>query len=113
MITIDDQGWGRSEEELLKTAVIKARQIGADAIIILSQNKNIDGFVPVGNVPVAINSNVIRVSAIVKVSEAKRKQLYINSTSVADEIAKLKKLKDEGVLTEEEFQKQKEQLLNK
>lgn len=34
-----------------------------------------------------------------------------NSTSIADELTKLKKLRDEGVLTEEEFQSQKTKLL--
>jgi len=38
--------------------------------------------------------------------------MVIESDSVADEISKLKKLMDEGVITEEEFQKQKNKLLN-
>ena len=35
-----------------------------------------------------------------------------NTTSVADEISKLLKLKEQGVLTEEEFNAQKARLLN-
>lgn len=36
-----------------------------------------------------------------------------NQTSVADELIKLKKLKDDGVLTEEEYQAQKKKVLEK
>ena len=36
-----------------------------------------------------------------------------NGTSVADELAKLASLKEQGILTEDEFRTQKEKLLNK
>ena len=59
----------------------------------------------------------MRASAIVKTGEKKTENsnsrpMVIESDSVADEISKLKKLMDEGVITEEEFQKQKNKLLN-
>lgn len=38
-------------------------------------------------------------------------QQSVNSQSVADELRKFKELYDQGVLTEEEFQAKKEQLL--
>ena len=46
-----------------------------------------------------------------------RNQKNINTAdsglSIADELIKFKKLKDDGVITEDEFQKQKEKLLNR
>lgn len=118
LITVDDEGWERSESELLDQAIEKAKQMGSEGIIILSQDKQLDGYVPIGNIPVAINRRIVRVSAIVKTGEKKTenssiRSMIIESGSVADEIAKLKKLMDEGVLTEEEFQQQKMKLLSK
>lgn len=69
LITVDDEGWGRSESELLDIAIEKAKSMGAHALIILSQDKQIDGYVPVGDIPVAINRRIIRVTAIVKDEE--------------------------------------------
>lgn len=42
-----------------------------------------------------------------------KKSSDFRSESVADELNKLKKLKDEGVLTEDEFQQQKKKLLDR
>lgn len=118
LVTVDDEGWGRSESELLNQAIAKVKQMGAEGLIILSQDKQLDGYVPVGGVPVAINRRIVRASAIVKTGEkateiSNGRQVIVESESIADEIAKLKKLVDEGVLTEEEFKNQKEKLLNK
>ena len=40
-------------------------------------------------------------------------QVIIQETSLADELKKLKELKDQGILTEDEFQKAKSKLLNR
>ncbi len=118
LITVDDGGSEKTEGELIDIAIDEAKELGADAIILLSQNNQTDGYVPMGNIPVAFNRKVVRASAIIMDEEAKdnvktNSPIIINNISIADELAKLKKLKDEGVLTEEEFQKQKEKLLNK
>ncbi|NLD98496.1 MAG: SHOCT domain-containing protein [Fibrobacter sp.] len=115
LITVDDEGWGRSESELLEQAVLKAQQLGADGLIILSQDKQVDAILSNG---IAINRRIIRVTAIVKATDKPDQPIEnpaqpSGSFSVADEIIKLKKLRDEGVLTEEEFQKQKEKVLNR
>lgn len=49
-----------------------------------------------------------------KLAEAKKSQsnISVNSTSKMDELKKLGELKVAGVLTDEEFQKEKEKLLN-
>jgi hypothetical protein len=118
LITVDDEGWGRSESELLNNAIFKAQQIGAHGIIILSQDKQLDGYVPIGNVPVAVNRRIVRVTAIIKTGEKNDKVKEENTKSgsnnkfVADEIIKLKKLMDEEIITEDEFKKQKDKLLN-
>jgi len=115
LITVDDEGWEWSESELLNIAMEKCRAMGADGMIILSQDKQLDGYVVVGNVPVAINRRIIRASAITKIGP-KKPILNIQNTqkpfSIADEIMKLKELRDKGILTDEEFQKQKKKLLN-
>src|SRR4051812_29259903 len=38
LITIDDDGWGRSEAELLDKAIEQAKIMGADGLIILNQD---------------------------------------------------------------------------
>lgn len=118
LITVDDQGWEKSETELLNKAIRKAQELGADGILILSQDKQTDGYVPVGNMAVAVNRRVIRTSAIVKISDKSPTSVQSESkttnynTSIADEIVKLKKLKDDGVITENEFQLQKAKLFD-
>ncbi len=119
LITVDDQGWGRSESELLNSAIKKAMEMGADGILILSQDKQLDGYIPIGGMPVAVNRRIVRASAIIKISEKPVIQSHNNTppleqpSSVADELIKLKKLKEEGILSEDEFQQQKTKLLNK
>lgn len=118
LITVDDQGWEISESELLTTAINKAKEMGADGILILSQDKELDGYIPVYGVPIAINQRIVRVSAIIKISEKPVPPIQnsisptLQPSSVADELIKLKKLKDDGVISEDEFQQQKDKLLN-
>lgn len=65
LITVDDQGWGRSESELLEKLISKAKEMGADGIIILSQDKQSDGGVFSGDVFVEITRRIVRGTAIV------------------------------------------------
>ena len=65
LITVDDEGWDRSESELLQKLISKAKEIGADGIIILSQDKQSEGGVLVGNVFIESNRRIVRGSAIV------------------------------------------------
>jgi hypothetical protein len=112
LITVDDQGWEKSESELLNLAIEKAKQIGAEGLLLLQQDKQIDGYYK----GIAINRRIFRASAIIKISEKQTGTKNIvdlpSSQYIADELLKLKKLKDEGVLTEDEFEKQKAKLLN-
>ena len=48
---------------------------------------------------------------IQKISEYKNVEKKSNKISDADEILKFKKLLDEGIITQEEFEKKKKQLL--
>lgn len=63
--------------------------------------------------------NAIAAGEIIVPEEFRPKQktltgeLKQNNASVADELIKLKKLKDDGVISEEEFQAQKKKLLDK
>ena len=52
-------------------------------------------------------------SIITKSDENTAKEENKDTLSVADEVIKLKKLKDEGILTEEEFNIQKGKILNR
>jgi len=117
LITVDDEGWGRSESELLEIVVQRARQLGANGVIILGQDKQLDGYVPVGNIPVAVNRRIVRATAIVNTGKKESPNLIApvvdkSNISVADELRKLKQLLDDGVITEEEFEKQKRKLLD-
>lgn len=56
---------------------------------------------------------IISVLSIITQNSSARCEKETNSISVADELTKLKKLKDEGILTEEEFISEKNKLLNK
>lgn len=60
---------------------------------------------------------VINIEPAIKAGELLQKRekettIMINQGSVADELAKLKKLYDDGVLTKEEYEAQKKKLLN-
>ena len=56
------------------------------------------------------NAKQVQVSA--PVAQPLIQQVPSSSSSIADELAKLAKLKADGILTEEEFQAQKAKLLN-
>jgi|GEM_PF-3312320 len=115
LITVDDEGWERSEQELLDIAVIKAKELGADGLLILSQDKQHDGYVAVSNTLVAVNRRVVRATAIVKIGEKLSKyenDMSSENFSIADELRKLKQLLDDEVITREEFNQQKRKLLS-
>jgi len=95
----------------------KARGLGANAIVVLSQDKQLDGYIPIGGIPIAVNRRIVRAAAIVKTGNKIKEKKFDSSgnrnfSSVADELIKLKKLKDEGVLSQEEFDKQKKRILD-
>lgn len=48
-----------------------------------------------------------------EVSQPKQSEPIKSSDSIADELAKLKDLKDKGVLTDAEFEQQKSKILNR
>ena len=69
LITVDDEGWGRSEGELLELLLERAREIGAEGVIILDQEVSSDGgvFVPTGYSLTYVDSSqrIVRASAVV------------------------------------------------
>ena len=78
--------WGREEQDGLIEGIPKDK---ADALV-----------------------NVIR-DGIQKARESKDKVVIQSNNSIADEIAKLAKLKADGVITEEEFAQMKKDLISK
>ena len=61
----------------------------------------------------AITSGEIECDGCEKLRKNNNQVIVKNELSVADELAKLKKLRDENVLTEEEYVSQKNKILNK
>lgn len=64
LITVDDQGWDKSESELLEKLISKAKEIGADGVIILSQDKQSEGGVFINYVFIQSNRRIVRGTAI-------------------------------------------------
>lgn len=112
LITVDDEGWGRSENELMNIAINKGKEVGADGLLVLAQDNSSAGYVLTGNIATAYNRKVVRISAIVKTSE-KNNVNAINTDEIHNKLLKLKELKDKGVITEDEFNTQKAKLLEK
>jgi len=65
LIMVDDQGWGRSESKLLEELISKAKEIGADGVIILSQDKQSEGKVVTDGAIYELTRRVVRGTAIV------------------------------------------------
>lgn len=69
LITVNDDGWGRSEGELLELLLARAHKIGAEGIIVLNQEVRSAGgvLVPTGYSLTYVDSSerVVRGSAIV------------------------------------------------
>lgn len=69
IITVNDDGWGRSEGELLQLLLERAREIGAEGVVVLNQEVRSGGgiLVPTGNTLTYVDSSerVVRSSAIV------------------------------------------------
>ncbi|MDD8018859.1 MAG: hypothetical protein PHP42_10840 [Bacteroidota bacterium] len=65
LVTVDDKGHDYSEVELLKLTISKAKELGADAIIVLTQDIQKGGGIFVGSVYVQANRRVVRATAIV------------------------------------------------
>jgi len=60
-----DEGWSDSITALTNKMITKARELGADGIILLSAGQNSAGGIVVGSLYMAANSNTTRCTAIV------------------------------------------------
>lgn len=60
-----EEGWSNTEADLTQRMIAKAREIGAQAIILLGAEQRTSGGTLVGNVYTAVNYNVTRCTAIV------------------------------------------------
>jgi len=60
-----EEGWSNTESDLIQRMMAKAREIGADAIVLLGGGKTTSGGAIAGNVLVMANFNTTRCSAIV------------------------------------------------
>ena len=78
----------------------KVNGYGADYAILMAQN-----FVNTISV-------IIEEGKRIEIPKSQEQQALPNNISVADEIKKLANLRDEGILTQEEFEKQKTLLLS-
>ena len=65
LITVDDEGWGTSESKLLEKLISKAKEIGADGIIILSQDKQSEGGIFIDGIFLEETRRIVRGTAIV------------------------------------------------
>lgn len=64
LITASDDGWDKSEADLIKSLQKKAMEIGADAIILQSSDQVHKGYVPIGGMPMAVSERISRAIAI-------------------------------------------------
>lgn len=62
LLTVDDRGWGKSENKLLEKALNEARKYGGDAILVLDQDNKIDGYM----YGMAFNRKVLRIAVLIK-----------------------------------------------
>lgn len=86
--------------------IYNSKKTGEKIYVILT--KGLSGFMC--DIEPAISSREVIIKGL---NDNVTNQGNTSPVSVADEIMKLKKLKDDGVLTEDEFQSQKKKLLNK
>ena len=64
LITASDNGWDKSESELIGEIRKKALTIGADAVILQNQIQKDQGVIPVGNYYFNVTERIIRAVAI-------------------------------------------------
>ena len=64
LITVDDEGWDRGEGELINTILEEARKIGADGVIILSQETVDKGGTFVAGTYIQSQGKVFKATAI-------------------------------------------------
>lgn len=62
LMTVDDRGWGKSENKLLEKALDEARRLGGDGILMLDQDNKVDGYM----YGMAFNRKVLRIAVIIK-----------------------------------------------
>lgn len=62
LMTVDDRGWGKSENKLLEKALDEARRRGGDGILMLDQDNKVDGYM----YGMAFNRKVLRIAVIIK-----------------------------------------------
>ena len=60
-----EEGWDNTEADLTQRMIAKAREIGANAIILLSAGQQTSGGSMIGNVYLAANYNTTRCTAII------------------------------------------------
>lgn len=68
LITVDDEGHGRSETELLEILISKAKEIGADGLIILGQDKQHEWSTFIAGTFYSSYKRIVRGSAIIYVN---------------------------------------------
>jgi len=68
LITVDDEGHGRSEAELLEILISKAKEIGADGLIILGQDKQHEWSTFIAGTFYASYKRIVRGSAIIYIN---------------------------------------------
>ncbi len=64
-ISVSDEGWDRKESQLIEKLKTKAREMGANAIVLQGVTETDTGSVPVGGVWFKINERIVRAIAIV------------------------------------------------
>ena len=66
MISVDDNGWGKSDSQLIKDLQRKAREIGADAIVLTDRGgQSQGGVIMPGGAFVTSSTKVLHATAIV------------------------------------------------
>lgn len=115
-ITVDDEGWGRDDDYLLDIAISKAKAIGADGLLLISQDTKLDCYIPIGEINHAVNRNVLRGSAVVNTGDLEVIEPSFSksgNSDVLDELKKLKKLFDDGAVTTHEYEILKSRILSR
>ena len=65
LIIVDDEGWDRSETELIEKMRQRAMLVGADALILERSEQKSQGFIPIGGTTFHIVNRIVRGVAII------------------------------------------------
>jgi hypothetical protein len=82
LITVDDEGWGLDETKLLELLIKKTKEVGADGVIVLAQDKKTGGYLPIGAGILAITETTVRGSAIVYLKKEPEQQQTIPKQTI-------------------------------